>query len=125
VRILVTEDNVVNQKLIKRMLVNLGCEAEIAGGGEECLERCAATPFDLIFMDIQMPGMDGLETTQHLRERGDRAWIVALTAHVMADQRDQCLEAGMNDFLAKPIRQDALTAVLERFSAERSKTGRW
>ena len=117
-RILVVEDNLVNQKLVKRMLGNLGYEAEVVSGGEACIEACARERFDLIFMDIQMPGMDGLEATVHLREQGDPAWIVALTAHVMAENREQCITAGMNDFLAKPIRLDALRESLARFARE-------
>ncbi len=115
VRILVVEDNAVNQKLIRRMLENLGFDAKIVGGGEACLRACEAQSFELIFMDIQMPGMDGFVATARLRDRGDPAWIVALTAHVMSEDRERCMAAGMNDFLAKPMRQDALKACLERF----------
>ncbi len=118
-RVLVVEDNAVNQKLIRRMLGNLGYDVEIATSGEACLEICARRSFDIIFMDIQMPDLDGFQTTARLRERGDHAWIIALTAHVMSEQRVHCLQVGMNDFLAKPIRQDALTAVLATFAAAR------
>ncbi len=117
-RVLVVEDNAVNQKLIVRMLANLGYSAEVASGGQECLKANAETPYDLIFMDIQMPGMDGYETAERLRARGEGAWIVALTAHVMAEDRDRCQAVGMNDFLAKPIRRDALAEVLQRFAQE-------
>jgi CheY-like chemotaxis protein len=117
-RILVVEDNVVNQKLVKRMLGNLGYEAQVVSGGEACIEACAQGRFDLIFMDIQMPGMDGLEATVHLRGQSDPAWIVALTAHVMTENREQCIISGMNDFLAKPIRLDALRDALTRFARE-------
>jgi len=118
-RILVVEDNVVNQKLIKRMLGNLGYEVRLADGGEACLKACAEETFDLIFMDIQMPGMDGFATTECLRRGGNRAWITALTAHVMSEQRERCREAGMNDFLAKPIRIEALMESLARFAKRR------
>lgn len=116
-RILVVEDNLVNQKLIKRMLGNLGYEADVLDGGLECLEECARERVDLILMDIQMPGMDGFEATARLRAQGDKAWIVALTAHVMAEDRERCMAAGMNDFLPKPVRLDALKAVLAKFAA--------
>jgi PAS domain S-box-containing protein len=122
VRILIVEDNIVNQKLIKRMLGNLGYEAEVASGGNECLEACDRQPFDLIFMDIQMPGMDGFQATSRLREREDPAWIIALTAHVMTEDREYCFEMGMNDFLAKPIRLDALKAALAHFAEDRRKS---
>jgi PAS domain S-box-containing protein len=115
-RILVVEDNAVNQKLIKRMLRNLGYDVRLADGGEACLEACVEETFDLIFMDIQMPGMDGFATTEYLRRSGNRAWITALTAHVMSEQRERCREAGMNDFLAKPIRIEALMESLARFA---------
>ncbi|HVE16821.1 MAG TPA: PAS domain S-box protein [Chthoniobacterales bacterium] len=118
-RILVVEDNSVNQKLIKRMLGSIGYEAEIVNSGMACIEECARERVDLIFMDIQMPEMDGFETTRHLREKGDTAWIVALTAHVMLEDRERCLAAGMNDFLAKPVRLDALKAALAKFQGRR------
>jgi CheY-like chemotaxis protein len=116
-RILIVEDNMVNQKLIKRMLANLGYDAEVVNGGRECLEACGREQFDLILMDIQMPGMDGFEATEELRRLGDRVWIVALTAHVMIEDRERCFAAGMNDFLAKPIRLDALKAALAKSAA--------
>jgi PAS domain S-box-containing protein len=118
-RILVVEDNPVNQKLIRRMLASLGFEAAIAEDGEACLDVCAGEPFDFIFMDIQMPGMDGFETTRRLRERGDRAWIVALTAHVMGEDRDRAVQAGMDDFLPKPVRLDAIKEAIARFASAR------
>ncbi|MGH8047431.1 MAG: PAS domain S-box protein [Chthoniobacterales bacterium] len=120
-RILIVEDNVVNQKLIQRMLSSLGYEASVVSGGQECLDACSDKPFDLILMDIQMPGMDGFDATRKIREAGDPAWIVALTAHVMAEDRERCFAVGMNDFLAKPIRFDALSAALARFAEERRK----
>jgi PAS domain S-box-containing protein len=122
-RILVVEDNAVNQKLIKRMLGNLGYNVRLADGGEACLEACAEEAFDLIFMDIQMPGMDGFATTEYLRRSGYRAWITALTAHVMSEQRERCREAGMNDFLAKPIRLEALMQSLARFAKREEPEG--
>ena len=119
-RLLVVDDNVVNQKLIRRMLGNLGCSADVVDGGEACLEACSQERYDLIFMDVQMPGMDGFETTRRLRAGGDDVWIVALTAHVMSEDRDRCLAAGMNDFVSKPIRLEALAAALRRFQAQRA-----
>ena len=118
-KILIVEDNIVNQKLVRRMLSNLGYEPEVASGGEECLQACGRQTFDFILMDIQMPGMDGFEATRRLRQSGSPAWIVALTAHVMKEDRDRCLAAGMNDFLAKPIRFDALKAALARGARKR------
>jgi PAS domain S-box-containing protein len=120
-RILVVEDNPVNQKLIRRMLTGLGFDAAIAANGQSCLDACAREEFDLIFMDIQMPDMDGFETTRRLRARDDRAWIVALTAHVMSEDRERAIEAGMNDFLPKPIRLEALKEAIDQFAAARGE----
>jgi PAS domain S-box-containing protein len=122
-RILVVEDNPVNQKLIRRMLAQIGYEAEVADGGEACIEACGRDPFDLIFMDIQMPVMDGFETTVRLRELGDNAWIVALTAHVLGEDRDRCMACGMDEFLSKPIRTEDLRGALERLAARRTVNG--
>ena len=119
-RVLIVEDNVVNQKLIGRMLGRLGLDAMVVSGGEACLEACAATVYDLILMDIQMPGMDGYEATRKLRESRNSAWIVALTAHVMQEDRQHCFAVGMNDFLAKPVRFDALKAALAAFEQARA-----
>jgi PAS domain S-box-containing protein len=118
-RILVVEDNAVNQKLIRRMLGQLGRETEVVEDGQACLDACAQRNFDLIFMDIQMPGMDGFETTRRLRALGNRAWIVALTAHVMSEDRERAMESGMNDFLSKPVRLEALEDVFARFGGSR------
>lgn len=122
-RILVVEDNPVNQKLIRRMLAQIGYEAEVADCGESCIEACGREPFDLIFMDIQMPAMDGFETTVRLRELGDSAWIVALTAHVLGEDRERCIACGMDEFLSKPIRTEDLRGVLERLAARRGANG--
>jgi CheY-like chemotaxis protein len=113
-RVLVVEDNLVNQRLIQRMLAGLGYDSDVAGSGGECLEQVGRADYDVIFMDVQMPEMDGFEVTRELRRRGSRAWIVAFTAHVLAEDRERCRAAGMNDFLAKPIRAEALQRVLSR-----------
>lgn len=119
VRILVVEDNQVNRKLVRRMLSSLGYRSEVAPNGNVALEMCAQEPFDFVLMDLQMPEMDGFETTQMLRERGSDAWIVALTAHVLAEDRERCIATGMDDFLSKPVRSADLVACLSRFAERR------
>lgn len=124
-RILVVEDNLVNQKLVQRMLRNLGYSSVVATNGSVAIDLCSDTSFDVIFMDIQMPELDGFETARKLRSDGNDAWIVALTAHVMQEDREQCVAVGMNDFLAKPIRIEDLVSCLSKYAShrERAATG--
>jgi two-component system, sensor histidine kinase and response regulator len=117
VRILLVEDNPVNQKLAKLMLGKAGYQVEVASNGVEALGTYTATPdaFDLIFMDVQMPEMDGKEATQAIRQRGfDQVPIIAMTAHAMKGDREMCLEAGMNDYITKPIKREAVFAIIEK-----------
>ncbi len=119
-RILVVEDNPVNQLVVSRMLQNLGYFPTVVSGGEVALEALAGQQFDLIFMDCQMPGMDGYETAAEIRrrERGARrAPIVALTANAVDGDRERCLAAGMDDYLAKPLRLSILEATIHRWLA--------
>ncbi|MEP6759331.1 MAG: response regulator, partial [Actinomycetota bacterium] len=116
-RILLAEDNVVNQKLAIRLLEKLGYRADIAGNGIETLEALERQRYDLLLSDVQMPEMDGLEATRRIIERwpvGERPWIVAMTAEAMSGDRERCLEAGMNDYLTKPIRVEELVAAIKR-----------
>ena len=118
-RILLAEDNVVNQKLALRLLAQMGYRADVAGNGVEAVECAQRQPYDLVLMDVQMPEMDGLEATRMLVERlGEgRPRIVAMTANAMQGDREACLAAGMDDYLTKPIRVDALVAALEQTAA--------
>ncbi len=103
-RILLVEDNAVNQVVARGLLANLGhTRVTLAGDGLQALEACAREPFDLVLMDCQMPGMDGLRATALLRERGVATPILALTASPVIGDRDRCLAAGMDDYLTKPI----------------------
>lgn len=116
-RILVAEDNIVNRKLILKILENMGYNADMAGNGLEVLEAMSIKPYDIIFMDIQMPEMDGYEATRHICNKfakEERPFIVAITANAMKDDRDKCLAAGMNDYLSKPIRKDDIYMLLEK-----------
>ncbi len=116
--ILVAEDNAVNRKLIDMMLKKAGCRVMLAENGKDAVERFAATPeaFDLVLMDIQMPEMDGFEALRAIRNQGySDIPIVAMTAHAMKEHREECLTAGMNDYISKPIRKPELHKVLSRF----------
>jgi len=116
-RILVVEDNAVNQKVALRTLARLGYQADVAGNGAEAIAGIARQRYDVLLMDVQMPVMDGLEATRRIRERwpgpeGPR--IVAMTADALQEDRERCLDAGMDDYLSKPIRLEELVAALRK-----------
>ena len=120
-RVLVAEDNKVNQVVVKQMLEKLGCRVDAVSNGLEAVEAVRMAPYHLVFMDVQMPEMDGLAATGairtlHMPDRRD-VWIIALTANAFVEDQRRCLAAGMNDFIAKPIRPDDLKACLERVPA--------
>ncbi len=114
-RVLVVEDNPVNQRVVLRMLVKLGIDAHAASGGREALEAIERERWDAVLMDCQMPGMDGLETTSTIRARemgGSHLPIIALTANALAGDRERCLESGMDDYLTKPVSSNDLERAL-------------
>jgi len=119
-RILVVEDNKVNRMLAQRMLQSLGYESDSAENGLQGIQAHAVQPYHIMFMDLQMPVMDGVEAASHLRKREAEnpgippVYIVALTADAMAGDRKRCIDAGMNDYLSKPIRRADLAAALDR-----------
>ncbi len=116
-RILLAEDNPVNQKVTLSLLKRLGYQADVANDGEQAIAAFARQTYDVILMDVQMPHMDGHSATRHIRAQGDsveQPWIVALTANAMEDDQQACLAAGMNDFASKPIRLKQLGELLER-----------
>ena len=117
VRVLVAEDNVVNQKVASLMLQRLGIRADFAANGREALDLFLTAPFDLIFMDCQMPQMDGYEATREIRRRegSGHVAIVAMTAEAMAGARETCLAAGMDDYIAKPVKRSDLLNKLEKW----------
>jgi len=122
-RFLLVEDNHVNQKVVQLMLKRLGCRADIAGNGLECVKAFEDRDYDVVLMDIQMPEMDGLEATRRLRQnrpRGRRPEIIGLTANAMPEDQEACLQAGMDDYLRKPLKLAELSAALER-AARRSE----
>ena len=125
VRILLAEDNPVNQKLAKLMLTKAGYQVEIANNGKEVLEKLEKDPegFHLIFMDVQMPEMDGIAATRAIRTKetkkgssdNGRIPIVAMTANAMKGDREECLEAGMDDFVSKPIKREIVFEMVNKW----------
>lgn len=118
-RVLVAEDNPVNRRLIRAQLSRLGCSAEIVPNGVKAVEAASAAKYDLLLMDCKMPEMDGFEATARIRaaETDHHTWIIAMTANAMEGDRDRCIEAGMDDYIAKPIQLNDLVHVLERHFA--------
>jgi len=116
-RILLVEDNPVNQLVAKGMLAKLGCQVHLATQGVEALECLEQADFDMVLMDCNMPVMDGYEASRRIRQSG--RWpelpIVALTANAMPEERERCRAAGMNDYLAKPFRREELLALIDHW----------
>jgi CheY-like chemotaxis protein len=118
-RVLLAEDNPINQKVAVWMLAKMGYRADVVGNGLEVLQSLQNIHYDVIFMDCQMPEMDGFEATRQIRMREQKegrtpVHIIAMTAHAMQGDRELCLAAGMNNYLAKPVRMKELQEVLER-----------
>ncbi|MBN1323478.1 MAG: PAS domain S-box protein [Methanotrichaceae archaeon] len=114
--VLMAEDNPVNQRVAMAMLRRLGLAADIAANGKEVLDALEKRDYDLIFMDVQMPKMDGLEAARRIRKDGIRKpWIVAMTAYALKGDRERCMDAGMDDYISKPVKIEDLKAALERF----------
>ncbi len=116
-RILVAEDNPVNQRVVTLLLKKIGYTCTMASDGLEALELLMHDPYDILFMDIQMPNLDGIETTQRIHDNfspESRPWIIAMTAHAMQGDREKYLAAGMDDYLSKPITTESLNNVLKR-----------
>jgi CheY-like chemotaxis protein len=116
-RVLVAEDNLVNQRLAVHLLEKRGHTVVVVGNGREALAALDTQPFDAVLMDVQMPGMDGLEATAAIREKekttGERVPVVAMTAHAMKRDRERCLEAGMDGYVSKPLQPEKLFEAVE------------
>ena len=118
--VMLAEDNAINRKLGVRLLEKFGCRVDVAANGVEAVELCGKNSYDVVFMDCQMPEMDGLEATGEIRRReaptGARTPIVALTANAMQGDREACMKAGMDDFLSKPLQVESLRRALEHWA---------
>jgi CheY-like chemotaxis protein len=121
-RILLAEDNLINQKLAKRLLERQGHEVSIANNGVEALNAMTAESFDAVLMDVQMPEMDGIEATRLFRQRENenarKQVIIAMTAHALAGDRERCLAAGMDEYISKPFNIDELYTLLKRVALQ-------
>jgi signal transduction histidine kinase/DNA-binding response OmpR family regulator len=118
-RVLVVEDNIVNQKVAMHMLLSLGCRVDLAANGQEALRLIDSVPYDLVFMDVQMPEMDGFQATAMIRASehasGRHLPIVAMTARAMVGDREQCLAVGMDGYVSKPVMHSELARMLDKF----------
>lgn len=124
-RILLVEDVAVNRKVALHLLKRLGYFADVASNGQEALDVLHDQPYDLVFMDVQMPEMDGLEATRRICQEWlspQRPWIVAMTANALRGDRETCLRAGMNDYISKPIRVEALVQALSTYEQYKQQT---
>jgi CheY-like chemotaxis protein len=120
VRILLAEDNITNQQVAVGLLKRLGLRADAVANGAEAITALEALAYDLVLMDVQMPEMDGLEATRQIRNpssavRNHEVPIIAMTANAMQSDREECLEAGMNDYVSKPVSPQALAEALDRW----------
>jgi CheY-like chemotaxis protein len=124
-RLLLAEDNAVNQKVALHMLTRLGYRTDIAANGIEALSSLQRQSYDVIFMDMQMPEMDGLEATrrivQNRPDRRQRPWIIALTANAMQGDRERCLASGMDDYITKPLKIADIASAMDRARLGRAK----
>ena len=116
IKVLLAEDNVVNQRVALRLLERLGYRVDVAGSGIEVLQALEGQSYDLVLMDVQMLEMDGLEASREIFKKapGKKPWIIAMTANAMEGDREACLSAGMDDYLCKPVQMTTLRKVLER-----------
>ncbi|MDM7326689.1 MAG: PAS domain S-box protein [Thermosynechococcus sp. Uc] len=124
-RILLAEDNAVNQKVALHILKRMGYRADVAANGLEVLEALQQRPYDVVLMDVQMPKLDGLETTARICAQwppSQRPWIIAMTANALTGDRERCFAAGMDDYISKPIKIEALAAALNRCRCLSPKT---
>ncbi|MBJ7899673.1 MAG: response regulator [Cyanobacteria bacterium RI_101] len=123
-RILLAEDNPVNQKVALLMLEKLGYRADVVGNGQEVLQSLRQAPYDAILMDVEMPEMDGLSAARAIRQwedLPDQPWIIAVTAYAMPGDRERCLQAGMNDYISKPVREKDLIGALQRVNLSQAR----
>lgn len=115
-RILIAEDNAINQRVVKLILQRAGFTLDLVGDGSEAVAAHQANPYDIILMDCQMPVMDGFQASRTIRSLGDpQPIIIAVTANALVGEREKCLEAGMNDYLSKPFQAEQLVSLVKRW----------
>ncbi len=114
-KILLVEDFVINQEITKEIMQMMECEVDIAEDGTDAVEMVQDNEYDLIIMDINMPEMDGYEATRQIRKMGNKTTIVALTANALQGDREKCLEAGMDDYIAKPVKGESLEEMMNKY----------
>jgi CheY-like chemotaxis protein len=123
--ILLAEDNPINQKITQKMLRRLGYHADVAANGIEALQAMEHQSYDIVLMDIQMPGMDGLEATRIIRQRWPSGpKIIAITAYALDYSREMCLDAGMDDYISKPVQTNDLADTISRHRPSNPKQSR-
>jgi hypothetical protein len=114
-RVLVAEDNYINQRLMEKIFISKGWECVLVDDGRRVVEEVKNSNFDVVLMDISMPEMDGYEATRAIREFNKVVPIIAITANAISGFREKCIISGMNDYIAKPFRKDELFAVIEKY----------
>ena len=115
IRILVAEDNPINQKIALSVFKQVGLEVEIAANGQIALDILKEKKFDIVFMDVQMPVVDGIKATNIMRANGDETIVVAMTANAMKGDREMCINAGMNEYISKPFKKEDVYSLLEKY----------
>ena len=120
--ILIAEDNIINQEVVKVLFKNLGYEIDIVSNGKEAIKNINKKKYDIVFMDIMMPEIDGLEATREIRAMGNKLPIIALTADLGKETKKNAYKAGVNEFIGKPIKSDELKKVMIKwFKIEKEK----
>ncbi len=125
-RILIVDDNAVNQKVLLLMLTHLGYTADMVNNGKEAIQALERQPYDLVFMDIQMPILDGLRAAQTIRQNSinnEHPYIIAITAYADRFDRETCINAGMNDYLSKPATLDDIRVAIQSAQTQLQKKG--
>jgi CheY-like chemotaxis protein len=118
-QILLVEDDLYNQKILNLFLKKIGLKADIANNGAEAIEMLRLKSYEIIFMDIQMPIMDGITATKKIRQEiENQPWIIALTANAYEEDRLKCLEAGMNEFITKPVQIENIVQAIDRYAEQ-------
>jgi CheY-like chemotaxis protein len=122
-RILIAEDNAINQKVVMLILRRAGFNIDVVSDGQEAVEAHRQKPYDLILMDCQMPSMDGFEASRHIRKLNTpQPVIIAVTANALVGERERCLDAGMDDYLSKPFQAEQLVSIVKKWAGVRRKS---